>query len=155
MLGAAAGVLAVEMGRAAAKNQPYAEEEVTQLLLDTAKAADRIAWLDAGVSIVRCARCRRCSSILLFVAVIHVVVIAYRLSSYSHHRVSTGWAAHGVCQHASTHDMRRPHGGIFRTASSSRSDCRLSDSNVDRLGVLGTPLYAPVAHQLRHITLHG
>ncbi|KOO23543.1 hypothetical protein Ctob_002520 [Chrysochromulina tobinii] len=43
------GVLAVEMGRAAAKNQPYAEEEVTQLLLDTAKAACRIAWLDAGV----------------------------------------------------------------------------------------------------------
>jgi hypothetical protein len=42
--------LAVEMGRAApAKNQPYAEEEVTQLLLDTAKAACRIAWLDAGV----------------------------------------------------------------------------------------------------------
>ena len=34
VLGAAEGVLAVEMGRAAAKNQPYAEEEVTQLLLD-------------------------------------------------------------------------------------------------------------------------
>lgn len=49
VLGAAEGVLAVEMGRAAAKNQPYAEEEVTQLLLDTAKAACRIAWLDAGV----------------------------------------------------------------------------------------------------------
>jgi hypothetical protein len=49
VLGAAEGVLAVEMGRAAAKNQPYAEEEVTQLLLDTAKAASRIAWLDAGV----------------------------------------------------------------------------------------------------------
>ena len=36
VLGAAEDVLAVEMGRAAAKNQPYAEEEVTQLLLDTA-----------------------------------------------------------------------------------------------------------------------
>jgi hypothetical protein len=32
VLGAAEGVLAVEMGRAAAKNQPYAEEEVTELL---------------------------------------------------------------------------------------------------------------------------
>jgi hypothetical protein len=36
VLGAAEDVLAVEMGRAAAKNQPYAEEEVTQLLLETA-----------------------------------------------------------------------------------------------------------------------
>eukprot|EP00900_Chrysochromulina_parva_P000058 jgi/Chrpa1/10052/Chrysochromulina_OHIO_Genome00005679-RA len=32
VLGAAEGVLAVEMGRAAAKNQPYAEEEVTEVL---------------------------------------------------------------------------------------------------------------------------
>ena len=37
VLGAAEAVLAVEMGRAAAKNQPYAEEEVTQLLLDGCK----------------------------------------------------------------------------------------------------------------------
>ena len=49
VLGAAEGVLAVEMGRAAAKNQPYAEEEVTQLLLDTAKAASH--------SMARC-RCK-------------------------------------------------------------------------------------------------
>jgi hypothetical protein len=52
VLGAAEGVLAVEMGRAAAKNQPYAEEEVTQLLLDTAKAASRMSH-----SMARC-RCK-------------------------------------------------------------------------------------------------
>lgn len=50
VLGAAEGVLAVEMGRAAAKNQPYAEEEVTQLLLDRCKG--RIAH-----SMARC-RCK-------------------------------------------------------------------------------------------------
>ena len=92
MLGAAEGVLAVEMGRAAAKNQPYAEEEVTQLLLDGCKGRTASP---SGTMPVRkvlskvLVRCRRCSSIILFVVVINVVVISYRLSSYSHHRVST------------------------------------------------------------------
>ena len=36
VLGAAEDVLALEMGRAAAKNQPYADEEVAQMLLETA-----------------------------------------------------------------------------------------------------------------------
>jgi hypothetical protein len=66
------------------------DEEVTQLLLDGCKG--RIAThvgLDAGVRLLNkvLVRCRRCSSIILFVVVINVVVIAYRLSSYSHHRV--------------------------------------------------------------------
>ena len=117
MLGAAEAVLAVEMGRAAAKNQPYAEEEVTQLLLDTAKAACRIAWLDAGVRYYKVSPVF--ASILLFVAVIHVVVISYRHSSYSHHRVSTGWASLSwrmpARQH--THVKRRPHGVWISGAS--------------------------------------
>lgn len=49
MLGAAEGVLAVEMGRAAAKNQPYAEEEVTQLLLDGCKG--RIASMSGSMPV--------------------------------------------------------------------------------------------------------
>ena len=54
-------------------------------------------------------RCRRCSSILLFVVVIHVVVIAYRLSSMtlitgSLRRLGGSWRKGGcqTCQHAST-----------------------------------------------------
>ena len=36
---------------------------------------------------------------------------------------------------------------IFRTASSKRGDCRLSNSKVERLDMLDTPGYALVAHR--------
>jgi len=38
-------------------------------------------------------------------------------------------------------------GCLCRTASSKRGDCRLSNSKVERLDMLGTPSYALVAHR--------
>ena len=113
----------------------------------------------------RCPLPVRFSSMLLYVVVVHVarlyvvvIVYEYRLSSHLSKACARG-TRRRLCLAQHAHDMRRPHcvdlGCIFRTANSSRSDWGLCDENVDRLGVLDMPLYALVAHQHSHITLHG